>query len=75
MKKAIAAIALLTAAGIASAYTFWDPLSSTWMGTVCRNGGYFTDYTGTGWYAPLGSVCSVRDSFGRFLMPGNVTTQ
>ena len=72
MKKLLAA-ALIAAASIpAYAYTFW--YNGILMGTVCRNGAYYTSYPRR-MAQPVGSSCPVRDPYGNPVVWGVVTDE
>jgi hypothetical protein len=72
MKKFILAIALAAAVASASAATFW--YNATLMGTICRNGPYWTSYPAAN-AQPVGSSCPVRDNFGTIIGYGTVTAE
>jgi hypothetical protein len=72
MKKAILAIALAAAALSASAMTFF--YNGVLMGTVCRNGPYYTAYP-VHMAQPVGTACPVRDINGFIIGTGVVTNE
>ncbi len=72
MKKILAFLAIATLASAASAMTFWS--NGTLMGTVCRNGIYYTIYPSY-MAQPVGSNCLVRDGAGFVIGYGYVTNE
>jgi hypothetical protein len=65
MKKSFALAAVLAALSFSALpATFW--YSGVLMGTVCRNGAYFTVYPGFA-AQPVGSSCPVRDNAGNIM--------
>lgn len=72
MKKIIAVAVLAAFAMSAHALTFW--VNGVLMGTVCRNGPYFTAYP-TSMAQPVGTACPIRDGYGTIIGTGVVTTE
>jgi hypothetical protein len=72
MKKTILTIGLVIASLSASAVTFWS--NGVLMGTVCRNGIYYTVYP-TYMAQAVGTVCPMRDPYGAIVGYGYVTAE
>lgn len=73
MKKLLAGLLLFALAiSPAAAVTFF--VNGVLMGTVCRNGLYYTAYQVHA-AQPVGSVCPVRDPYGVIIMTGVVTAE
>jgi uncharacterized protein YraI len=75
MKKILIASVLLALCAAASAMTFYS--GGVLMGTVCRNGPYYTDYAGVS-SLPVGAPCYVRaggNPYAPIIGGGIVTTE
>lgn len=72
MKKVLVGAALAAVFMTAHAVTFW--YNGVLMGTVCRNGPYYTAYP-VAMAQPVGSACPVRDPYGTIIMTGVVTNE
>jgi hypothetical protein len=72
MKKFILGLALAAAVIPATAVTFWH--NGVLMGTVCRNGPFFTVYP-FHMAQPVGTSCPIRDGFGNIVGVGVVTAE
>lgn len=72
MKKFLIAAAFIAAAASASAATFW--YDGVLMGTVCRNGPWYTVYPNS-MAQPVGSQCPVRSPAGYVIGVGIVTSE
>ncbi len=72
MKKTIVALVFLLSMVSANAFTFM--YYGTLMGTVCRDGNFYTTYPRS-MAQPVGTVCPVRDGYGNVMGYGVVTTE